>query len=72
MPIYEFKCLSCFSEFEILVLKSDAEVHCESCASTQLQKLISRPTIGKGTAETPCGNSPCSPKPMCGSGNCGG
>ncbi len=72
MPIYEYRCLSCDHEFELLVMKKDEDIYCDSCASSQLQKLISTHSIGKGAPDTPCGSAPCSPRPRCGSGLCGG
>lgn len=44
MPIYEYSCAACDSEFEILVLK-DTTPECPSCASRDLERLISHPTI---------------------------
>ena len=41
MPIYEFKCSKCGHEFEHLVLALSPAARCPSCASEDLEKLIS-------------------------------
>src|SRR5512134_1386714 len=42
MPIYEYHCLACHHEFEVLQKFSDPPLaHCPSCAG-QVRKLISR------------------------------
>jgi len=72
MPIYKFQCEACEHQFESLVMKRDETVSCPSCASKQLRKLITAASIGSGVPDTPCGNAPCSPVPMCAGGGCGG
>ena len=44
MPIYEYQCRSCESEFQSLVMKIDDEedLLCPSCGGGNLTKLISR------------------------------
>ncbi len=71
MPIYEFQCKTCHHRFETLVMKRDEAVFCTACSGDQLQKLISAHAVGSGAPDTACGNAPCSPTPMCGSGGCG-
>lgn len=44
MPIFEYHCNACETDFELLV-RSGAEPACESCGSTNLQKLLSLPAI---------------------------
>ena len=44
MPIFEYTCKSCGREFELLV-RPGAELVCPGCASTELEKLISKPAI---------------------------
>ncbi|MDQ6982634.1 MAG: zinc ribbon domain-containing protein [Mariprofundus sp.] len=70
MPIYEFHCRICGSNFETLVCNSSEVVSCKQCGSCDLQKLISAHAIGSSVPETPCGSSPCAPAPVCGSGAC--
>ena len=40
MPIYDYKCRKCGSQFELLVLKTTI-VACPDCASAELDQLIS-------------------------------
>lgn len=41
MPIYEYKCIDCGTEFEQLVFKSDEEIRCPVCDSPAVTKLLS-------------------------------
>lgn len=45
MPIFEYACKACGKQFEALVRTQDAAPACPSCASADLEKLISRPAI---------------------------
>ena len=40
MPIYEYSCEECGTEFELLV-RSDTKLECPTCQSTQLEKQLS-------------------------------
>lgn len=44
MPIYEYRCRKCRTEFELLV-RASTVVACESCGSADLEKLLSLPAI---------------------------
>ena len=44
MPIYEYSCKSCEEQFELLVLKGTT-VACPSCASEELERLLSLPAV---------------------------
>jgi len=47
MPLFEYKCRKCGKIGEILVSTYDKEVpKCASCASTELEKLISAVNVG--------------------------
>ena len=70
MPIYEYRCADCQSQFETLVRNSAESVTCKQCGSENLQKLISAHAITSGSPDTACGTAPCSPAPACGSGGC--
>ena len=66
MPIYEFRCSSCDTDFEELVLRLDdqslAGVACRKCGSRQVVKKISRFAAGAGSASTSRGAaSACAP-----------
>lgn len=41
MPIFEYSCNKCEQRFEKLLRKSDQEVDCPKCRSTDLRKLFS-------------------------------
>lgn len=43
MPIYDFKCRSCATQFEALVLKKTPK--CPQCASEDLERLLSMPAL---------------------------
>ena len=62
MPIYEYLCQECGSEFELLV-RSETRLECPTCQSDQLEKQLSvfatadtapaQPAMGCGA---PCGS----------------
>lgn len=43
MPIFEFKCLSCGEEFEVLLKNKEetSQVRCKSCGSEKIERLMS-------------------------------
>ncbi|MCX5808569.1 MAG: zinc ribbon domain-containing protein, partial [Proteobacteria bacterium] len=41
MPIYEYKCKDCGGVSEFIVFGKDDELHCKSCNSENLEKLLS-------------------------------
>jgi len=41
MPIYEYKCKDCGGISEFIVFGKDDELHCKSCNSERLEKLLS-------------------------------
>lgn len=44
MPIYEYKCLNCDKEFELLVSYKDFDkvMYCPKCNSKDVERLISK------------------------------
>ena len=40
MPIYEYQCLGCETQFEKLFLRPSDEAHCPSCDGTALERII--------------------------------
>jgi putative FmdB family regulatory protein len=69
MPLYEYACRKCSSEFELLVRASETP-RCPECDSKQLEKLLSVPAAPAGAArDLPM----CSPTPRggCGLPQCG-
>ena len=45
MPIFEYRCVGCGHGFEQLVLKTSGPPACPACGSTDLEKLLSRPSV---------------------------
>ncbi|MGB2500400.1 MAG: FmdB family zinc ribbon protein [Mariniblastus sp.] len=69
MPIYEFICLNCNSEIELLV-KSDAKPQCPECQSGKLEKQLSvissttsmqQNTVASDCAQPRCCGGGCQP-----------
>ena len=61
MPIYEYACQSCGNEFELLV-RSDTQLECPNCHSSQLDKQLSVFATAESTSTAvpafagPCGS----------------
>ena len=75
MPLYEYTCHDCDSQFELLVRGSELP-HCPECDSEQLEKLLSVPAAHTaGSRDLPmCQPAPAGGcgLPQCGLGGCGG
>jgi putative FmdB family regulatory protein len=73
MPIYEYHCQRCSSEFELLV-RSDEQPSCPECGGRKLEKLLSVPAAHSASSrslpicEAPRGGG-CG-LPQCGMGGC--
>ncbi|MDP6443569.1 MAG: zinc ribbon domain-containing protein [Pirellulaceae bacterium] len=69
MPLYEYACDKCDSEFELLIRADDTPA-CPDCGNEQVEKLFSAPFApSKGLKMAPpesCG------RPACGGGRCMG
>ncbi|HEY2413978.1 MAG TPA: zinc ribbon domain-containing protein [Pirellulaceae bacterium] len=73
MPLYEYHCISCSSDFELLV-RSNEKPHCPECDSPRLEKLLSVPAAPQGSANDlpicrPAPSGGCG-LPQCGQGGC--
>lgn len=77
MPIYEYHCVSCGEQVEVLV-RSETSIPptCPNCGSSLLEKLLSAPYVMRGerrpAGRTCCGREerceapPCSTDQVCG------
>jgi putative FmdB family regulatory protein len=76
MPLYEFTCQDCNSEFEVLV-RNGERCNCPACGSATLEKQFSIVAAHSGTSrqlpmcEAPAPGGGCG-LPQCGRGQCGG
>jgi putative FmdB family regulatory protein len=41
MPLYEYKCLLCGDQFELLILRASQQAACPACQSPSVERLIS-------------------------------
>ncbi|RLE10204.1 zinc ribbon domain-containing protein [Candidatus Aerophobetes bacterium] len=49
MPLYRYKCSRCGEEFVRLIRAQDKEeIRCDKCGSSDLERLISKFSIGRG------------------------
>lgn len=69
MPLYEYDCKKCGSEFELLVRMSDTP-QCPDCKSEQLEKRFSVPA-GHSKTSLPMAPELCG-RPACQRGGCQG
>jgi putative FmdB family regulatory protein len=69
MPIYNYRCTNCGTEFERLV-RSDTQVACPDCQGERLERLMSLTARPAGRGQAPADYSRLGPPP--GSGCCGG
>ncbi len=65
MPIYEYECTACKRIFSTLLLKRDeeAQVRCDRCGSSELQRLISRVSYHMSQADRLAGFDPSAKQP---------
>ncbi|MEW6236747.1 MAG: FmdB family zinc ribbon protein [Candidatus Omnitrophota bacterium] len=72
MPLFEYQCKECERVFEELVYSGSEKIHCPSCASSKVEKILS--TFGVRMAQNnPCSSGVCGmpgPSPACGQGCC--
>jgi putative FmdB family regulatory protein len=72
MPLYEYNCLDCHEQFELLVRGGEVP-HCPDCEGTRLEKLLSAPAAHTVGHDLPmCGPMPAGGcgLPQCGTGGC--
>ena len=70
MPIFEYKCKKCHTQFEKLVKSGDSKVLCTECGSEKVEKLLSAFSAKvNDTGKNSCSISDCAS--CCPSGTCG-
>jgi putative FmdB family regulatory protein len=70
MPMIEFRCSKCGSEFEELLKSAKDKAPCPSCGSRRVERLLSKvayssggkfvSSVGSGSGCTSCSSSSCS------------
>lgn len=68
MPIYEYQCKKCETEFEVFVTSQNTEVKCKKCGSQELQRKFS--VFGMKSGEKFRSSSASSGCGSCSSSNC--
>jgi len=71
MPIYEFRCLKCDSNFEFLMVNQDDEVEmkCPECDSVDFERILSSTNYAIGSGSGPRQGVKSQTK-TCSSGSC--
>jgi putative FmdB family regulatory protein len=72
MPIYEYICDECQTEFEKLVLNKQQEIACPKCASKKARIQLSVFATSNGSSNTASAKSPASSSGGGGGSCCGG
>jgi len=75
MPIFEYECADCGHTMEFLEKRAGKHKHsCEQCKGSNLQKMLSGFSVGRGAPQPICGTCPAGPSPsgMCPPGGCCG
>ncbi len=68
MPIYEYRCKKCETEFEHLVLGRDSDISCPDCKTKKVERLMSACSFkSSGNYSPSTGSSGCS---SCSGGHC--
>ncbi len=52
MPLFDYHCLDCGKQNEILISVSNDHPQCKNCGSTNLEKMISKPSSYSGTTQS--------------------
>lgn len=58
MPLYEYKCLDCGSEFEELVRADQEQVTCPNCGSNETTRKLSTFAWGGSGSGASCASPP--------------
>jgi putative FmdB family regulatory protein len=75
MPLYEYTCDKCDSEFELLIRSTAETPACPSCGATKVTKQLSVPAAHSSKSSLPVCDTPpgggCG-RPQCGTSGCMG
>ena len=71
MPIYEYICAKCDSQFELLV-RGEQNLSCPECGSGELNKEFSVPAAHSQGDSLPMMDPGNCGRPQCGGGRCAG
>lgn len=71
MPIYEYTCETCQSDFELLV-RGDEKPSCPECGNSKIEKQWSVPAAPNSSGELPMADPGTCGRPQCGQGGCQG
>ncbi|OGO38214.1 MAG: hypothetical protein A2147_02250 [Chloroflexi bacterium RBG_16_57_8] len=60
MPLYEYECEECGSEFEVrrAITESEGEVECPACGETECRQVFSGFAFGASSASGSCAPAP--------------
>ena len=50
MPLYEYKCLACGCQFELLILKASQAIACSACGSASVERTLSMFAVSSETS----------------------
>jgi putative FmdB family regulatory protein len=59
MPLFEYRCSDCTTEFEELVSSASAAVRCRTCGSPRVTRLLSTFAVGGGSSTAAVEPGPC-------------
>ena len=71
MPIFEYSCINCDTQFEKIVFRDAEAVECPACRSSKTKKLLSTFAVANSSQETfsseggPCGACGAPRRGMC-------
>jgi putative FmdB family regulatory protein len=71
VPLYEYLCRNCHTQFEKLVFNSQSEVVCKNCGSPDITQLLSTFAVGSGSGRSVPQEGPCSTCGAAQRGECG-
>jgi|YelNatPaOPRAMG01_1025707.scaffolds.fasta_scaffold11407_4 putative FmdB family regulatory protein len=71
MPIFEYACLKCGTEFESIIFK-DEKPECPNCGSSEVEKKMSTFGISVGYRFRPASTGTKSSCSTCGASSCSG